>query len=131
MAYTGNRNATDIDRAVGEKICIYRRAKSISQKDLADALGVTYQQVQKYENGTDRISAGRLRMVADALDMPIEKFFEPTLSKSMSSSSIHAVAECARSIEIMDSQMRDLAVELLRTMAMSSRARSAPAQAAE
>ncbi|APG87394.1 Xre family transcriptional regulator (plasmid) [Sinorhizobium americanum CCGM7] len=48
----------------------------MSQTDLAQALGVTYQQVQKYENGRTRVSASRLQAIASALEVPLASFFE-------------------------------------------------------
>ena len=49
----------------------------MSQTELGKALGVTFQQVQKYENGKNRISAGRLKVLAETLEVPIPFFFEP------------------------------------------------------
>jgi transcriptional regulator with XRE-family HTH domain len=48
----------------------------LSQTKLADALGLTFQQVQKYEKGANRIGAGRLRQIAQILQIPVESFFE-------------------------------------------------------
>ena len=65
-----------IDVAVGAKIRLRRKQLAISQKALADALGVTFQQVQKYERGANRVSASSLARVAKALEMPIAAFFD-------------------------------------------------------
>ncbi len=51
----------------------------LSQRQLADAIGVTFQQVQKYENGTNRIDVARLAALASALEVPTQWFFLPTL----------------------------------------------------
>jgi transcriptional regulator with XRE-family HTH domain len=56
-----------IDRHVGSRVRMRRMMLSISQTKLGDALGLTFQQVQKYEKGTNRISASRLQQTADAL----------------------------------------------------------------
>ena len=48
----------------------------MSQTDIADALGLTFQQVQKYENGSNRISAGRLQHISQILQVPVPFFFE-------------------------------------------------------
>ena len=48
----------------------------MSQEKLGDALGVTFQQIQKYEKGTNRISASRLRQIADMLNVPVSFFYE-------------------------------------------------------
>jgi transcriptional regulator with XRE-family HTH domain len=53
-----------------------RKMLSISQADLGNALGVTFQQVQKYEKGTNRIGVGRLQQIADTLRVPISFFFD-------------------------------------------------------
>ena len=65
-----------VDRIVGNNIRIYRVAKGLSQTDLANALGVTFQQVQKYEYGTNRIGPGRLAGLSKLLGVPINEFFE-------------------------------------------------------
>jgi transcriptional regulator with XRE-family HTH domain len=69
------RAPTDIDRFVGQRVRLARRMTKMSQQKLGEVTGVTYQQIQKYENGTDRIGAGRLYQVALATDQPIEFFF--------------------------------------------------------
>ncbi len=69
------RSPTDIDRFVGQRVRLARKMAKLSQQKLGAIAGVTYQQVQKYENGTDRIGAGRLYQVALATDQPIEFFF--------------------------------------------------------
>jgi transcriptional regulator with XRE-family HTH domain len=55
----------------------------MSQKALSDRLGISFQQVQKYERGTNRISASRLWQVAISLDVPIEFFFDDLTSSSV------------------------------------------------
>lgn len=67
--------ATDVDRHVGHRIRAARLARRVSQEKLAELLGITFQQVQKYEKATNRISAGRLAVVAEALDLPVAWFF--------------------------------------------------------
>lgn len=71
------RDARDpIDVAVGTKIRLRRNELGISQKTLADALGVTFQQVQKYENGANRVSASSLARIAKVLEMPVAGLFD-------------------------------------------------------
>ena len=65
-----------IDRLVGHNIRIQRMAKGISQTDLAAQLGVSFQQVQKYERGANRIGAGRLVRIAGALDVSVLTLFD-------------------------------------------------------
>ena len=70
------RRATDVDDYVGGRIRQCRLEHGQSQTELADALGITFQQVQKYENGTNRISAGRAYAAAQHLGVPLDYFFE-------------------------------------------------------
>jgi len=71
--------ATDTDRHVGARIRERRIMLGLSQQQMADMIGVTYQQAHKYERGINRISAGRLYEIAQVLRVPVEYFFE-TLS---------------------------------------------------
>ena len=64
------------DRYVGARVRMRRKMLTMSQTKVADALGLTFQQVQKYENGTNRIGAGRLQQLAGVLQVPVEFFFE-------------------------------------------------------
>lgn len=66
---------TTVDFVVGERIRTFRRELGWSQKQLAEPLGVSYQQVQKYENATDRVTAARLFTIAQALGRPVGDFF--------------------------------------------------------
>jgi transcriptional regulator with XRE-family HTH domain len=68
--------ATDTDRHVGARIRERRIMLGLSQQQMADMIGVTYQQAHKYERGINRISAGRLYQIAQVLKVPIEFFFE-------------------------------------------------------
>jgi transcriptional regulator with XRE-family HTH domain len=63
------------DLEIGQKIRAVRVARNVSQTTLADGLGITFQQVQKYERGANRVSAGRLQKIADMLDTPITFFY--------------------------------------------------------
>ncbi len=65
-----------IDAHVGARLRQCRRLLGISQTTLGDALGLSFQQVQKYENGTNRITAGRLFALSQMLDVPVEYFFD-------------------------------------------------------
>lgn len=64
---TSNKAPEAIDVATGQKVRIARRARGMSQEDLAAACGVSFQQVQKYENGSNRISISRLFQMAEKL----------------------------------------------------------------
>jgi transcriptional regulator with XRE-family HTH domain len=65
-----------IDAHVGARLRILRRGRGVSQSDLGAWLGVSTSQVQKYECGTDRLSASRLFQVARIFKVPIGSFFE-------------------------------------------------------
>jgi transcriptional regulator with XRE-family HTH domain len=64
------------DKHVGKRVRMRRRMLDMSQTDLAGALGITFQQVQKYEKAANRISASRLQHIASILQVPIPFFFE-------------------------------------------------------
>ena len=68
--------AQDIDRYVGARIRERRIMLGLTQQQLADLIGVTYQQAHKYERGINRVSAGRLFEVAQVLSVPISYFFD-------------------------------------------------------
>jgi transcriptional regulator with XRE-family HTH domain len=71
------RKPTDADRFVGQQLRQGRRELGLTQDGLANLIGVTFQQIQKYEAGHSRMAAGRLRDVAIALKKPITFFYEP------------------------------------------------------
>ncbi|ESQ91162.1 Cro/Cl family transcriptional regulator [Asticcacaulis sp. AC460] len=65
-----------VDLHVGARVRMRRKFLKMSQQDLADSLDLTFQQVQKYERGANRISASKLHQTSQALRTPIEYFFE-------------------------------------------------------
>ena len=76
MAKKSGKRASSIDLHVAVRLRAKRTELGISQTELADVFGTTFQQVQKYEKGTNRISAGRLWQVAKYFKVPITYFFE-------------------------------------------------------
>ena len=70
------RAAGDVDRKLGERVRARRLEIGMSQERLADLLGVTFQQVQKYERGVNRIAASRLFDIATVLEVPIGRLFD-------------------------------------------------------
>jgi transcriptional regulator with XRE-family HTH domain len=72
----GNRETNAVDIHVGRRVHTARLAKGISQGALGSAVGVSFQQIQKYENGTNRMGTGRLHEIGQALDVPLAYFFE-------------------------------------------------------
>jgi transcriptional regulator with XRE-family HTH domain len=69
------KRANQVDLAIGQQIRLFRQDAELSQFELAKRIGVSFQQVQEYESGTDRVGVGRLMQMADALDVPIRDFF--------------------------------------------------------
>jgi transcriptional regulator with XRE-family HTH domain len=79
------RGPTAVDTHVGQKIRARRIFLQMSQTEVADALGITFQQIQKYEKGMNRVGASRLQQISDALGVSPFYFFEgaPTVGKKM------------------------------------------------
>lgn len=72
---TRKRRAGAEDVEIGRKIRALRLERGLSQSGLAEGIGLTFQQVQKYEKGANRVSAGRLQRIADLLHVPITFFY--------------------------------------------------------
>src|SRR4051794_16027379 len=76
-----------LDVMVGAKIRIFRIHRRISQTDLAEQIGITFQQVQKYETGMNRVGAGRLSRIAAVLGVSIGELFDSPGDKLTDSTS--------------------------------------------
>ena len=76
QAGPGRSRAQDIDRFVGAKMRDRRIMLGLTQQQMAELIGVTYQQAHKYEKGINRIAAGRLHAIAQALGVEVSYFFE-------------------------------------------------------
>src|SRR5688572_17234641 len=74
--YMAKKAPNPIDKHVGSRVRMRRMMLSMSQEKLGDALGLTFQQVQKYEKGTNRIGASRLQQISQILQVPVSFFFE-------------------------------------------------------
>src|SRR2546423_5650963 len=90
------KSPNPIDRYVGSRVRVRRQTLGMSQRKLGDALGVTFQQIQNYENGTNRIGASRLHQLSQVLQAPPAFFFQdaPNVSvgrsrQSVARSSVH------------------------------------------
>jgi transcriptional regulator with XRE-family HTH domain len=70
------RSPNPTDKHVGSRVRMRRMMLKMSQSELGDALGVTFQQVQKNEKGMNRIGASRLQQISDVLQVPVSFFFE-------------------------------------------------------
>jgi len=99
--------ANDADRHVGMRIRERRIMLGLSQQQLAQMIGVTYQQAHKYERGLNRISAGRLFEIAQVLGVPISWFFEgmraPGITVEMSPRQ-RMCLELARNFALIDNE---------------------------
>ena len=73
------RTPTTVDAYIGARMRERRRALGITQERLGELLGVTFQQVQKYESGRNRVSAARLFEICEALDFSLASMFERKL----------------------------------------------------
>jgi transcriptional regulator with XRE-family HTH domain len=90
----GRLSAIDIE--VGRRVRAARIAHGKTQEELADAVGVSFQQIQKYEKGSNRIGMGRLHAIAKFLDEPVDYFFagiDQDSRKSAGESTTSAIAE--------------------------------------
>jgi transcriptional regulator with XRE-family HTH domain len=72
----GNRSTSTVDLTIGLRLRLRRLEQRLSQEQLASKLGVSFQQVQKYEKGTNRIGASRLHQIAKLLEVPLTFFFD-------------------------------------------------------
>jgi transcriptional regulator with XRE-family HTH domain len=118
------RAINPVDEAVGARIRLLRKRRKMSQQELGTALGVTFQQVQKYENGKNRVGASRLHMVAIALNVPITELFDGASGRSGTSSATKSVAFDRQAlrfaeafVKISDKELRSSLVDLVEAMA--------------
>jgi transcriptional regulator with XRE-family HTH domain len=72
----GPRAPGATDQHIGERVRMYRVKAGVSQTALGRHLGITFQQIQKYEKGSSRIGAGRLKQIAERLDIPVASLFD-------------------------------------------------------
>jgi transcriptional regulator with XRE-family HTH domain len=119
-----------VDKLIGTRIRLQRTAIGMSQEKLGDILGITFQQIQKYEKGTNRVGAARLQAIADALGVPVSFFFEQRSSTGEASDANFGIQdlltskegiELARAfLKIENPAMRRALVDMARAAAMES-----------
>ena len=112
--------AAQLNQQIGQRLRALRIFGRVSQKGLGDALGVSFQQVQKYENGSNRLSAARLLQVADFLDVPVMTFFDGLLGEEGDGNEAFdkEILRTAANINaIPDPQTKHLLLKLIRAMA--------------
>ncbi|OCJ67349.1 transcriptional regulator [Agrobacterium tumefaciens] len=76
MSEANKKQPNPIDVHVGSRIRLRRNILGMSQERLAESLGISFQQIQKYERGTNRVGASRLQNIAGILNIPVSFFFE-------------------------------------------------------
>ena len=81
----GPRSVTAIDRHIGYRLRACRMMLRLNQSELGKAIGVTFQQLQKYEKGSNRVSASTLQKLAVTMEVPITYFFEGASSEKIQS----------------------------------------------
>jgi transcriptional regulator with XRE-family HTH domain len=130
----GEKTPNPVDIHVGSRVRLRRLLLGLSQEKLGDELGVTFQQVQKYERGANRIGASRLYRVAEVLEVPIGFFFEGLQSSPVEGfaegdqtplvndfiNSPEGVALAAAFARIKEPSVRRKLLELARTLAGES-----------
>ena len=92
-------NTHSIDKAIGGRLKMYRQRANISQTALGKHLGVSFQQVQKYENGTNRISAATLIKISRALSVPVGELMVLESQQAPAAGSSKDLARFAKSSE--------------------------------
>ena len=105
-----------IDTHVGSRIRLRRTLLGISQEALAKGIGLTFQQVQKYEKGVNRVGAGRLVRVAEALDVPVSFFFGATDSGSEDTRAILGFLDTSYSLRLLRAFSRISQAEIRRAV---------------
>lgn len=127
---TDERATNAVDKRLGQRVRTRRLEIGMSQEKLAEILGVTFQQVQKYEKGVNRIAASRLFAISQALDLSAARFFEglsPTQGEGVAEASgdyVHDVLATPEGMQlialfasIQNVRLRRRVVDLVRVLA--------------
>lgn len=115
--------ASEVDRLVGDRIRRRRILMGLTQDQLGESLGISYQQIQKYETGANRVSAGRLYLIGERLEVSPGCFFDPAKSDASSTDfdelgSSRLLMEFVRSFaRIGDERIKSVLVALVKAMA--------------
>ena len=99
------RRADKRDAEVGMRVRSRRLECRMSQTDLADKIGITFQQVQKYEKGVNRIGAGRLQRIAEILGVPVSEFFA-TSASTPSAGNLYELVDTASALRLLRAYAR-------------------------
>lgn len=127
------KSPNPIDVHIGSRVRLRRMMLKMSQEKLGERLGITFQQIQKYEKGTNRIGGSRMQNIARVLQVPVAFFFEdapggsPVAGEAMGSLSTTAMVEFLSSAEgvrlnqafiaIKNKRVRSRIIELMRVIA--------------
>ena len=125
-----------IDIHVGSRVRLRRNMLGMSQEKLGEALGITFQQIQKYEKGTNRVGASRLQAISTVLNVPVSFFFEDApgvaaltggMSEASSTSFVVDFLNSAEGLQlnrafakISDPKVRRKIIDLVKALAGSS-----------
>ena len=109
------RGPHPVDAHVGSRVRRRRKLLGMSQTQLGEALGVTFQQVGKYESAVDRISASRLWQLSQVLDVPIPYFFEG-LDEAAEASSLNDILSTRETLELVRAYHRITDPEIRKRM---------------
>lgn len=117
--------ASAIDRLVGDRIRQRRILMGLTQDQLGAALGISYQQVQKYETGANRVSAGRLYLIAQRLEISPGWFFDPVTNglgdaDLTENNSSRLLIEFVRHFNQVDDRFRGILLNLVRALSDKS-----------
>jgi len=104
------------DIEVGRRVRTFRRQKGLSQGQLGDALGLTFQQVQKYEKGTNRIGAGRIQRIAEILEVPVTDFFAQQKRGGMTPKGVFELLDTSASLRLIRAYLRIRSPEVQRAV---------------
>jgi transcriptional regulator with XRE-family HTH domain len=109
-------------KEIGEKIKKRRRGLKLSQEELAEILDVTYQQIQRYENGTNKLNVENIQMVADALSVPLSYFFDSYASTVITEEKLPFLSSKEKNLlklfqKIKDNRSKNLVIQLSRQIA--------------
>src|SRR3954468_24176141 len=129
------RTPDPLDTMVGARVRVLRINNKISQTDLADKIGVTFQQVQKYEKGTNRIGASRLSRIAAVLGVSVGELFESPGEKSGDSTLLFRLLAEPGALRVLkaytrtsDPRVRHAIAELIEGIADKQPSKKSPAK---
>lgn len=131
-----NRRVTDLDKTIGQKLQAARRAKGLTQGHVAEAIGVTFQQVQKYETGANRVAVSTLIRLCQALELDPVQFLPRVMTDGRPAPDPFAALgatiggyELARIYAALDTEARSSILSVAKAIASAKAAHQA-AQAA-